>query len=147
MERLHASFITPIERADIHSLASSLDDILDAIEAAAQCLWLYDIKEILPEAREMSAHLVQATTAVQTVVASLSARMNAQHMRGLCAAVKEVEKNNDRLMRRATAQLFREGTDPRVIIMWKEIYANIEDAIDRCEDVANVVEGVVLENA
>jgi uncharacterized protein len=95
----------------------------------------------------MSANLLAATEALKRAVESLSARIDAQRTRQLCSAVKEVEKRNDRLLRGATARLFREADDPRTIVMWKEIYANIEEAIDRCEDVANVIEGVVLENA
>ncbi|HUK65141.1 MAG TPA: DUF47 family protein, partial [Dongiaceae bacterium] len=144
---LHGSFVTPIDRGDVHRISSRLDDVLDHIEATSQCFVLYAIADATPEVREMAEHLVAATDAVQAVVDSLGHRMDAARTRGLCAAVKEAEKQNDRLMRRATARLFREATDPREIIMWKEIYANIEDAIDRCEDVANVIEGVVLENA
>ena len=147
MEMLHGSFITPIDRGDIHRISSRLDDVLDNIEATSQCLWLYEIRAELPEVREMSANLLAATQALKATVDSLSPRIDAPRTRALCAAVKQVEKQNDRLLRGATARLFREAGDPRTIVMWKEIYANIEDAIDRCEDVANVIEGVVLENA
>jgi predicted phosphate transport protein (TIGR00153 family) len=147
MEMLHRSFITPIDRGDIHRISSRLDDVLDNIEATSQCLWLYEIRSELPEILEMSANLLAATQAVKETVDSLGTRMDAERTRALCAAVKEVEKRNDRLMRGATARLFREVSDPRTIVMWKEIYANVEDAIDRCEDVANVIEGVILENA
>jgi hypothetical protein len=147
MEMLHSSFITPIDRGDIHRISSRLDDVLDNIEATSQCLWLYEIRSELPEVREMSANLLAATQALKATVDSLSPRIDAPRTRALCAAVKQVEKQNDRLLRGATARLFREAGDPRTIVMWKEIYANIEDAIDRCEDVANVIEGVVLENA
>jgi uncharacterized protein Yka (UPF0111/DUF47 family) len=147
MEMLHRSFITPIDRGDIHRISSRLDDILDNIEATSQCLWLYEIRREMPEVQQMSANLVAATSAVKATVDSLSPRMDGERTRALCAAVKQAEKQNDRLLRGATARLFREVTDTRTIVMWKEIYANIEDAIDRCEDVANVIEGVVLENA
>jgi predicted phosphate transport protein (TIGR00153 family) len=147
MEMLHRSFITPIDRGDIHRISSRLDDVLDNIEATSQCLWLYEIRTELPEVREMSANLLAATEALKRVVESLSTRIDAERTRALCAEVKEVEKRNDRLLRGATARLFREASEPRSIVMWKEIYVNIEEAIDRCEDVANVIEGVVLENA
>ncbi len=147
MEMLHTSFITPIDRGDIHRISSRLDDVLDNIEATSQCLWLYEIRTELPEAPEMSANLLAATRALKATVDSLSPGIDAPRTRALCVAVKQVEKQNDRLLRGATARLFREAGDPRTIVMWKEIYANIEDAIDRCEDVANVIEGVVLENA
>jgi uncharacterized protein Yka (UPF0111/DUF47 family) len=147
MEMLHRSFITPIDRGDIHRISSRLDDVLDNIEATSQCLWLYGIRSEQPEAREMSTNLLAATQALKATVDSLSPRIDGPRTRELCAAVKQVEKQNDRLLRGATARLFREAGDSRTIVMWKEIYANIEDAIDRCEDVANVIEGVVLENA
>ncbi len=147
MENLHRSFITPIDRSDIHNISSRLDDVLDHIEATSQCLWLYGIEQPSPEVLEMAGQLVAATVAVQAVVDALSGRMDAAHTRSLCGVVKEAEKANDRLMRKATARLFKDSTDARQIIMWQEIYGNIENAIDRCEDVANVIEGVVLENA
>jgi len=147
MELLHSSFITPMERGNIHDLSSRLDDIMDHIEAASQKLWLYEITSATPEAPEMSQLLVRATQAVQKTVDALSDLRDPGHIRALCSEVKAVEKENDRLLRRATARLFKEEQDPKMLIKWKEIYENIEDAVDRCEDVANVVEGVVLENA
>jgi uncharacterized protein len=147
MELLHSSFITPIERGDIHRIASRLDDILDHIEATAHRIWLYEITTSPPEATEMAEHLVRATQAMKIAVDALATQPSAERMRELCRAVKAVEKDNDRVLRRATARLFKEELDPRSLIKWKEIYENIEEAIDRCEDVVNVIEGVVLENA
>lgn len=147
MEMLHTSFITPIERGDVHLISSRLDDILDHIEATAHKLWLYEVEEARPEALEMAAHLVEATQAMKATVDALARRPSSEHVRELCRAVKQVEKQNDRLLRGATARLFKEEQDPKTLIKWKEIYENLEDAIDRCEDVANVIEGVALENA
>jgi predicted phosphate transport protein (TIGR00153 family) len=147
MELLHTSFITPIERGDIHRISSQLDDILDHIEATAQNLWLYEVSASRPEAFEMAAHLVEATRAMKATVDALAKRPSSEHVRELCRAVKEVEKQNDRLLRRAIARLFKEEQDSKALIKWKEIFENIEGAIDRCEDVANVIEGVALENA
>lgn len=147
MELLHTSFITPIERTDIHDISSRLDDIMDHIEATAQKLWLYEITVTTPEAPDMSQHLVRATQAVKATVDALSDLRDANRIRALCSEVKAVEKENDRLLRRATARLFQQEENPKTLIKWMQIYENIEDAVDRCEDVANVVEGVVLENA
>ena len=147
MELLHTSFITPIERGDIHLISSRLDDILDHIEATAQNLWLYEVNVARPEAFEMAAHLVDATHAMKATVDALAKRPSSEHVRELCRAVKQVEKQNDRLLRRAIARLFKEEQDSKTLIKWKEIFENIEGAIDRCEDVANVIEGVALENA
>ena len=147
MELLHSSFITPIERGDIHRISSHLDDVLDHIEATAQKLWLYDVRSARPEALEMARHVVEATRATKATVDALASRPSAEHMRELCRAVKQVEKQNDRLLRGATARLFQDEQDPRALIKWKEIYGDLEGAIDRCEDVANVIEGVTIENA
>jgi predicted phosphate transport protein (TIGR00153 family) len=147
MEMLHTSFITPIERGDIHLLSSRLDDILDDIEATAQKLWLYEVKTPRPDALQMAAHLVDATRAMRVTVDALAERPSSEHVRELCRAVKQVEKQNDRVLRGATARLFQDEQDPKTLIKWKEIYDDLEDAVDGCEDVANVIEGVALENA
>jgi predicted phosphate transport protein (TIGR00153 family) len=147
MEMLHRSFITPIDRGDIHRLASRLDDILDHVESTAQAIVLYDVREATPEIEGMADLLVAATEAVKAAVDSLADRMDADRTRRLCAAVKVVEKQNDRLLRAATARLFREEQDAKQLVVWKDIYADVENAVDGCEDVANLVEGVVLENA
>jgi predicted phosphate transport protein (TIGR00153 family) len=147
MEMLHRSFITPIDRADIHRISTRIDDIMDHIESTSQRIWLYEVGESTQEVREMAEHLVAATTATKAVVDALAARRDAQAIRKLCADVKAAEKENDRLLRRATARMFREEQDPKNLIKWKEIYDDLESAFDCCDDVANVVEGVVLENA
>ena len=147
MEMLHSSFITPIDRSDIHLLSSRIDDIMDHIEATAQRIWLYEIQQPTPEMLEMAENVVRATEAMKAAVDGLGGGVPAGRMRELCVNVKTVEKENDRVLRRATARLFKEELDARALIKWKEIYEDVEGAIDRCEDVANVVEGVVLENS
>ncbi len=147
MEMLHSSFITPIDRSDIHLLSSRIDDIMDHIEATAQRIWLYEIEQPTPEMLEMSENVVRATEAMKAAVDGLGGGVAPGKIRELCANVKAVEKANDRVLRRATARLFKEELDARALIKWKEIYEDVEGAIDRCEDVANVVEGVVLENS
>ncbi len=147
MEMLHSSFITPIDRSDIHLLSSRIDDIMDHIEATAQRIWLYEIAQPTPEVLEMSENLVRATEAMKLAIDGLGTNVDPTRMRALCVKVKTVEKQNDRVLRRATAGLFKEVHDLLALIKWKEIYEDVEGAIDRCEDVANVVEGVVLENS
>ena len=144
---LHSSFITPIDRSDIHAISSRIDDIMDHIEATAQRIWLYEIQQPTPEMLEMSENVVSATHAMKAAVDGLAGSLPAEKVRALCVSVKTVEKENDRVLRRATARLFKEELDARALIKWKEIYEDVEGAIDRCEDVANVVEGVVLENS
>jgi predicted phosphate transport protein (TIGR00153 family) len=147
LEMLHLSFITPIDRGDIHRIVSRLDDILDYIEAASQRLWLYEIKEATPEAKEMSRVLCLSTEAVKVTVDQLRNMKKPQRIRAACVEINRLENECDTLLRLATARLFREERDAVMVLKWKEIYENLEDATDRCEDVANVIEGVVIENA
>jgi uncharacterized protein len=147
LEMLHRSFITPIERGDIHRIVSRIDDILDYIEAASQRIWLYEIKEATPEAKEMARVLVRSSEAVKITVDSLKNIKDPDKIRQSCVEINRLENECDTLLRLATARLFKEERDPLMVIKWKEIYENIEDATDRCEDVANVIEGVVIENA
>jgi hypothetical protein len=147
IELLHRSFITPIERGDIHRIVSRIDDILDYVEAASQRIWLYEIKEATPEAKEMSRVLVRSAEAVKSTLDSLHDMKDPEKIRTACIEINRLENECDTLLRLATARLFKEERDPLMVIKWKEIYENIEDATDRCEDVANVIEGVVIENA
>jgi hypothetical protein len=147
IELLHRSFITPIERGDIHRIVSRIDDILDYVEAASQRIWLYEIKEATPEAKEMARVLVRSAEAVKSTLDSLHDMKDPEKIRTACIEINRLENECDTLLRLATARLFKEERDPLMVIKWKEIYENIEDATDRCEDVANVIEGVVIENA
>jgi len=147
LEMLHRSFITPIERGDIHRIVSRIDDILDYVEAASQRIWLYEIREATPEAKEMARVLVRSAEAVKTTVDALPDLRDPDRIRSACIEINRLENECDTLLRLATARLFKEERDPVMVIKWKEIYENIEDATDRCEDVANVIEGVVIENA
>src|SRR5262245_56015698 len=136
MEMLHKSFITPIERGDIHRIVSRLDDILDYVEAASQRLWLYEIRTATPEAKEMARVLTRSTEAVKNAVDAMRNLKDADRIRASCIEINRLENECDTLLRLATARLFREEKDPVMVIKWKEIYENIEDATDRCEDVA-----------
>ena len=147
IQRLNRTFVTPIDRGDIHVLVSRLDDVMDHVESAAQRLWLYEIRTPTAELREMAAYLRRATEAVSGAVDAMADRSRPERVRELCSAVKQVEKQNDRLLRRTMAKIFREETDAKALLKWKEIYETVEAAIDLCEDAANVIEGVVLENA
>ncbi len=146
MEMLQRSFITPIERGDIHRIASSIDDVVDHVEAASQRIYLYEIHEARPEAIEMARVLVHSAMAVERAVSALPNLKEAEAIRKVCKEINQFEHECDTLLRLATARLFREEKNPLEVIKWKEIYDNIESATDRCEDVANVVEGVVIEN-
>ena len=145
IERLHQTFITPIDRGDIHELISRMDDVLDLIEASAERLALYDIRTIEPEARELAEVLEKAVTEMGAAVGTLRDLKDRPRLLAHCTEINRLENVGDALLRRAVARLFREGSDPIHVMKWKEIYDYLENAIDRCEDVANVIEGVALE--
>ncbi len=145
IERLHQTFITPLDRDDIHTLISAMDDVLDLIDASSERIWLYGIARLEPEAAELAGILKQAVEEMGAAVRGLRNLGDRKKLIGHCTEINRLENEGDRLLRRATARLFRESADPVGLIKWKEIYDTLEDAIDRCEDVANVIEGVVLE--
>ena len=147
IERLHQTFLTPIDRGDIHELISRMDDVLDLIEASAERLALYDIRTIEAEARELAEVLEKAVVEMCAAVGTLRDLKNRPRLLAHCTEINRLENVGDQLLRRAVARLFRESKDPIHVIKWKEIYDYLENAIDRCEDVANVIEGVALEYA
>src|SRR5512138_2500184 len=146
--RLHTQFITPFDRAEIHRLLSRIDDVLDLADAAAERLGLYDIDQVLPEARELASVLVAQAVKMAEVVRGLRTfRKGSAAVLDGCREINALENQADSLSRRTMAKLFRRGSDPLNVIKWKEIIDLIESATDRAEDVANVIEGVVLEHA
>jgi uncharacterized protein Yka (UPF0111/DUF47 family) len=146
-ERLHTQFITPFDRPEIHRLLSRIDDVLDLADAATERLGLYEITAVLPDARELAAVLVAAAETMQQAVRGLRDVKNPKAVLDACKQVNVYENRGDTLVRRAIADLFKSGLDPLSVMKWKEILDLVEDAIDRAEDVANVIEGVVLEHA
>lgn len=147
VEALHKTFITPIERDDIHRLISRMDDIMDYVESAAERISLYELSEMTPEIREFAGVLVKATETIERAVRGLRDMSNAGPILEACVDVNRLENEGDAILRIAVARLFRESNDTMMVIKWKEIYESVESAADHCEDVANVIEGVVLENA
>jgi uncharacterized protein len=147
-ERLHTQFITPFDRAEIHRLLSRIDDVLDLTDAASERLGLYQITAIIPEARELAQVLVAATETMQEAVRGLRNIKDARTILNACKQINVLENQGDTLLRRGLANLFNSSTfDALSVMKWKEILDLIEDAIDRTEDVANVIEGVVLQHA
>jgi uncharacterized protein Yka (UPF0111/DUF47 family) len=145
--RLHQQFITPFDRPEIHRLLSRIDDVLDLTDAASERLGLYEIDAILPDARELAGVLVAAAETMQEAVRGLRDVKNPAQVLEACKQVNVCENQGDTLCRRAIADLFKGGYDPLFVMKWKEIIDLVEDGIDRAEDVANVIEGVVLEHA
>ena len=144
--RLRSQWITPLDRPDIHTLASRLDDVLDAIESVAERIELFDIRESSPVANDAARVLESATAAVSKAVELLpDARKRAQDIIKLCTEISTLESEADSLYRSAIADLFKAGSDPMMVMKWRDIHEQLEAATDMCEDVANALEGVVLE--
>jgi len=141
---LRRTFITPFDREDIHELCSQLDDVIDLIDAAASRFVLYRVDSVRPGTLDLVKILVATTAEVEAAVRALETPDNAlKH----CIEINRYENDSDRVCRTLIAQLFDEEKDSVQIIKWKEIYEVIETAVDKCEDVANVIEGVILKSA
>lgn len=147
MKRLRENWITPLDRSDIHDIISRLDDVLDAIEEAAERIVLFEVTTAPLEAHELSELLVRSSTAVSKAVGLLRDLKRAAEVRQLCVEINELENVADQIHRRAIAALFKRenGNDPLIVMKWRDIFDSLETAADRCEDVADVIEGVVLE--
>jgi uncharacterized protein len=145
VELLHRTFVTPIDRGDIHRLISRLDDVLDLIDASAERIWLYGIDSVDRDACDLAGTLVNAVSEVSRAMVGLRDLKNREALLQVCMEINRYENEGDTLLRRAVARLFQDSKEPLMVIKWKDIYEFLEDAIDRCEDVANVVEGVALE--
>ena len=146
--RLHTQFITPFDRAEIHRLLSRIDDVLDLADAASERLGLYDIEQVLPEARELAGVLVaQAEKMTEAVRGLRTFKKDSHAVLDACREMNVLENQADTLTRQTMAKLFRRGSDALTVMKWKEIIDLLESATDRAEDVANVIEGVVLEHA
>ena len=142
--KLNQTFITPFDREDIHELCSQLDDVIDLIDAAASRFVLYRVDTVRTGTVDLVKVLVSATAEVEVAVRAIETPENAlKH----CIEINRYENESDRLCRTLIAQLFDEEKDSVQIIKWKEIYEVIETAVDKCEDVANVIEGVILKSA
>lgn len=147
VETLHKTFITPIDRDNIHRLITRMDDIMDFVEAAAERIALYEMTTMTAEIRDLADVLVRASQQVELALKGLRNLKQPQHILRLCIDINRLENESDQILRRAVAKLFKEEKDPIVVIKWKEIYENLENAADRCEDVANIIEGVILEHS
>jgi predicted phosphate transport protein (TIGR00153 family) len=147
IKRLHETWITPFDRDDIHNLITRMDDVLDFLEAAAERVVLFGVKVAPPEAVELTKLLVQACDVLAKAVALLNTMARAPELLELCVEVNRIENAADSVHRRAMADLFKAGNDPLMVMKWRDILDGLESATDRCEDVANILEGVVLEYA
>jgi uncharacterized protein len=144
---VNRTFITPFDREDIALLAHSLDDIVDFIEASADAMNLYKIESPTQRAKELADILVQTTQEVKLAIFELSQKVNLKKILARSVEINRLENAADKVYREALAELFRDSKDIPYIIKWREIYEYMETATDRCEDVANVLEGVALKYA
>jgi len=147
VQLLHTTFVTPFDRDDIHRLISRMDDVLDLIQDTAESLVLYDIQKVTPEATQLAELLLRCAERVQSAVGLMASMADAPAILKICQEIDGLESEADKVMRTAISELFRNETDVRQVIKLKAVYESLESATDKCQDVANVIESVVLENA
>jgi uncharacterized protein len=146
IKRLNKTFITPFDREDIHALASKLDDILDFIWGTAERLAVFKMQESTKEAVIMSKELLTTVELVHKAIKTLKAK-DYVRMQEYCVEINKLENKMDRIFRDALGHLFDETKDPILVIKWKEIYEHLENASDKCEDVADIMETIAIKNA
>jgi predicted phosphate transport protein (TIGR00153 family) len=144
IQRLHKTFVTPLDREDIHTLARSLDDVIDAIDDSASVIRLYQIAKVRTDARDLG-RIIKSST--EQLVGAMKALGKKQGISTAAVEINRLENEADRAHAIAVRRLFEEEKDPIQVIKWKEILDYLEAATDRCEDVANVLEGVVVKHA
>ncbi|MDR2789205.1 MAG: DUF47 family protein [Candidatus Accumulibacter sp.] len=147
MRQLHKTFITPLDREEIHQLITRLDDILDLTQDVAHTVTLYDVRHITAESIRLGEIGLQCAERVRAAVGLLTSMDNSPRILELCREIDELESAADREMRGAMSRLFREEPDVRELIKYRAIYEQLETLTDRCEDVANILEGIVIENS
>jgi uncharacterized protein len=147
VERLHKVFITPLDRNDIFRLISKMDDVMDFVEAAAQRVALYGVNADNKELYDLARTLQAGSERISEAVVGMRNLKHPELILEKCVEINRLENEADVQLRGAIAKLFKEETNPIEVIKWKEIYELLETATDRCEDVANIIEGVVLENS
>jgi predicted phosphate transport protein (TIGR00153 family) len=144
MMKLNQTFITPFDREDIHALGSALDDVLDLVDAAASRLVTYKVTAVTPGARQLSKVILHGTDIIVQAIGQLN---KPQNILEYCDQLAMLEEEADRIKGECVARLFENSTNPVEIIKWKEIYEVLEATTDKCEDVADVLEAVVLKAA
>lgn len=146
IDALHRTFITPIDRSDIHRLIKRLDDIVDSVDSAASRMMLYEMNEVRPEMKQFTEVLITATTQIDSALGHLRhLNRQGQHIDKHCQAIYQAENDGDQILRAALVRLFKEEPNAVLVIKWKEIFERLEKATDRCEEVANIIQGVVIE--
>jgi uncharacterized protein len=144
IQRLNQTFVTPLDREDIHELAAALDDVVDYTEEVADYLGLYKIEAPMAQAQELAKVLHQSARLIAEAMPRLRGFKDLSHY---TVEINRLENDGDRITREAIASLFDNGIDPMVVIRWKDIFERLEEAIDATETVANILEGVVIKNS
>lgn len=147
IQALHATFITPMDRDDMYRLVSKMDDIMDYIDAASQRFHLYDITSVTPEIRELGNIILKSAEKVNQAVLGLENMKNSKTTLEFCVEISRLENEADHIMRLGMSKLFRQELDYKNFIKFKEVLELLEAVTDRCKDVANIIEGIVLDHA
>jgi predicted phosphate transport protein (TIGR00153 family) len=144
IQRLNQTFVTPIDREDIYELASALDDVVDYTEEVADYLGLYNIEAPMVQSQQLAKVLHACARQIAEAMPRLRGFKDISHY---TVEINRLENDGDRITREAIASLFNNGIDPMVVIRWKDIFERLEEAIDSCERVANILEGIVIKNS
>lgn len=145
-EKMHTTFLTPLDREDIYDLVNKMDSIMDMMDASAARMHLYKVRSSSKTVIDQAMVLNAAIAKVKLIVRDLRDMKNAKQILASCVIINTLENEGDAILRAAMAELFENEKDVFELIKWKEIYERIEEAIDVCEDVSNIVEGIVLKN-
>lgn len=146
-DKLNRTFITPIDREDIHSLASEIDDVLDFVKAASDRLLLYKIQKPTPEVINLAETLLKTINETAKAIKALRELKNTKRIQEYCIEVNSLENEGDNILKNAIAKLFNDNMNALDVIKWKEIYENLESAIDMCESIANTIGAILAKNA
>lgn len=144
IDRIDRTFVTPFDREDIHALASELDDVIDLIDGTARRATIFRIERTRPAAVVLAEVLERAARSVEDGVRDMK---NAKHVYAISEQLKALEEEGDAVYHDAMGALFAEGGDALEVVKWKDLYDKIEDALDQCEDVGNVLQSIALKNA
>lgn len=148
IDALHQTFITPIDRTDIQRLIKGLDDVVDAVDSAAARMMMYEMSDLRPELKQFTEVLVTATYEINRAIHDLpDLHQKLEPIERCCAAIYRAEKEGDQILRAALTRLFKDEKEPILVIKWKEIFERLEKATDRCEEVGNIIQGIVIESS
>lgn len=146
-EQLNKTFITPLDREDIHMIAKALDEVTDMIEQTASRFLMYNVEKATPEALEVSEMIIKCTKELTSLMEALKSSKGTKELKKWIIEINNLEEQGDAYFRKSVTKLFHNDTPAIVVIQWKDIYENLEAILDACEDVANVIEGVVMKHA